>query len=175
MAVAADTSHRARRYLQPEFQQQFIGDPFLTPQVDFRAPSCRSIRAVPAESAGVRVLTSIATEQKPARCQRINVSGCTTMRAERHAKQRERNARFARVAASIRRVSGGQDEARAALIWYPAEHMEAWRISTGVSTPENDDPSLLDPASEESPCGPSEKDPPKQRSSLQEKARTRRA
>jgi putative SOS response-associated peptidase YedK len=42
-------------------------------------------------------------------------------------------------------LSGTTDEARAALVQYPADLMVAYAVSTRVNTPKNNDASLLDP------------------------------
>jgi putative SOS response-associated peptidase YedK len=45
-------------------------------------------------------------------------------------------------------LSGTMDEARAALQPYPGDLMLAYKVSTGVNTPKNDDESLIEPIAE---------------------------
>jgi putative SOS response-associated peptidase YedK len=62
-------------------------------------------------------------------------------------------------------LAGTQDEARATLSQYPAEHMSAYPVSPRVNKPENDDAKLIEPATDtEEPAPP--KDPSGQQSLL---------
>ena len=90
--------------------------------------------------------------RKPARCQRINVSGRTTTSAERHANQRERNARLTRVAASIRRATF-HVEGELSAKW----NLDMWCTCYQHSAHVKDDPTAKCPrftaSAIESPCG----------------------
>lgn len=63
-------------------------------------------------------------------------------------------------------LAGTQDEARATLSQYPAEHMSAYPVSPRVNKPENDDAKLIEPASDTEEPAPPPTDPSGQQSLL---------
>lgn len=62
-------------------------------------------------------------------------------------------------------LTGSMEEARATLVQYPAELMEAYPVSTRVNKPENDDEKLIEPANDED-SGPAEPSPQRGQQSL---------
>jgi putative SOS response-associated peptidase YedK len=63
-------------------------------------------------------------------------------------------------------LAGTQDEARATLSQYPAEHMSAYPVSPRVNKPENDDDRLIEPADDAEASQAPETDPSGQQSLL---------
>src|SRR5207249_4320946 len=91
-------TNRTRRNPNPDLQQQFIGDPFLSPRRIVRCHSTTNLRT----SAGTRGRPldrdfHFQNSRNPLRCHRINVSGLTTVKASRHSKYLERYASVKRI------------------------------------------------------------------------------
>src|SRR5262245_28033119 len=79
-------SNRPRRNLNSDFQQEFVGDAFLTPCGIVRRHFNNQLLQV-----GRHTWTATGSNTRnPVQCQRISVSGWTTVRVFRQSKKRER-------------------------------------------------------------------------------------